>query len=82
MPTSLVAAPSGSENLEIHIEFTENIIDFLAEKGFDDIYGARPLRREIQRSVEDPLSEKILGGEFSKGSKIKCDFIDEKVVFM
>ena len=69
-------------NLEIHIEFTENIIDFLAEKGFDDIYGARPLRREIQRSVEDPLSEKILGGEFSKGSKIKCDFIDEKVVFM
>ena len=69
-------------NLEIYIEFSENIIDFLAEKGFDDIYGARPLRREIQRSVEDPLSEKILGGEFSKGSKIKCDFIDEKVVFM
>ena len=69
-------------NIEINIEFTEGVIDFLAEKGFDDIYGARPLRREIQRSVEDPLSEKILSGEFSKGSKIKCDFIGDKIVFM
>ena len=69
-------------NIEINIEFTEGVIDFLAEKGFDDIYGARPLRREIQRSVEDPLSEKILSGEFSKGSKIKCDFLGDKIVFM
>ena len=70
------------DNLDIQINFTENVVDFLAEKGFDDIYGARPLRREIQRSVEDPLSEKILGCEFSRGSKIKCDFLDGKIVFM
>ena len=69
------------ENIDIQIVFSDKVMDYLAEKGFDDIYGARPLRREIQKSIEDPLSEKILAGEFSKNSKIRCDISDGKIVF-
>jgi ATP-dependent Clp protease ATP-binding subunit ClpC len=48
-------------------------VDFLVKHGYDEAYGARPLRRAIQRYIEDPLSEKILLGEFSKGDEIEVD---------
>ena len=48
-------------------------IDFLVKHGFDQSYGARPLKRAIQRYIEDPLSEKILLAEFSRGDEIEVE---------
>ena len=47
--------------------------DFLVKHGYDESYGARPLKRAIQRYIEDPLSEKILLGEFSRGEELEVD---------
>ena len=52
-------------------------IAFLADRGFDAQYGARPLKRAIQRYVEDPLSERILAGEFGRGEEIEVDVAPE-----
>ena len=48
--------------------------------GFDDVYGARHLRRAIQSKVEDALSEKLLSGEIKAGDKIVCSFSDELII--
>jgi ATP-dependent Clp protease ATP-binding subunit ClpC len=63
------------------IEFSETVRDHLAHEGFDAVYGARPLRRAIQRLVENPLSKAILGGKFKKGSSIRVDLEKGSVVF-
>jgi ATP-dependent Clp protease ATP-binding subunit ClpC len=55
------------------LKLTATGTDFLAKHGYDEQYGARPLKRAIQRYIEDPLSEKILLGEFSKGDEIEVD---------
>jgi ATP-dependent Clp protease ATP-binding subunit ClpC len=62
---------------EITIRLTEPATDLLVRHGFDEHFGARPLKRAIQRYVEDPLSEKILLGEFSKGDEIEVDVAPE-----
>ena len=53
----------------------------LAEEGFEPSLGARPLRRVIQRTLEDPLSEAILVGEFQDGDTILCDYVEGKAQF-
>jgi ATP-dependent Clp protease ATP-binding subunit ClpA len=53
----------------------------MASKGFDPVFGARPIKRTIQRMIEDPLSMKILNGEFSEGDTIKMDVSDGTIVF-
>jgi ATP-dependent Clp protease ATP-binding subunit ClpC len=58
---------------ELTIRLSDPGSDFLVRHGFDEQYGARPLKRAIQRYVEDPLSEKILVGDFSKGDEIEID---------
>lgn len=58
----------------IAIELTKGAKGFLADKGFDPAFGARPLRRAIQKYVEDPLAEEILKGTFVNGSKVKVRF--------
>ncbi len=55
------------------LRLTPAAIDLLVEKGYDQNYGARPLKRAIQKYVEDPLSEKILLGDFSRGDEIEVD---------
>ena len=55
------------------VRLTPAATDFLAGKGFDQSYGARPLKRAIQKYVEDPLSEKILLGEFGRTEDIEVD---------
>jgi ATP-dependent Clp protease ATP-binding subunit ClpC len=55
------------------VKLTPAAIDFLVNKGYDENYGARPLKRAIQRYIEDPLSEKILLGEFGRGDEIEVD---------
>ena len=69
------------ENLNITLEFEESVKQALAQKGFDDVYGARPLRREIQSKIEDKLSEKILDGTIKNGDKAVCKFLDDEFIF-
>jgi len=59
------------------VRLTQAALDFLVEKGFDKNYGARPLRRSIQRYIEDPLSERILLGELGRGDEIEVDVAPE-----
>ncbi|MGA9407016.1 MAG: ATP-dependent Clp protease ATP-binding subunit [Bacteroidota bacterium] len=61
-------------SMNITIELNKQAKEFLVEKGFDPAFGARPLRRALQKYVEDPVSEEILKGKFSDGSKIKVKF--------
>jgi ATP-dependent Clp protease ATP-binding subunit ClpA len=63
------------------VEFSDGVKDFLAHEGFDPVYGARPLRRAIQRLVENPLSKKIIGGEFKKKSTIILELEKGEIVF-
>ncbi len=59
------------ENLGYKVEITKGAKDFLADKGFDQKFGARPLKRAIQKYVEDPLAEEILGSSRVEGSVIR-----------
>ena len=68
-------------NLNITARFTDAVIDKLSEKGFDDTYGARPLRRVIQNDIEDTLSEKILDGSVKNGDTVICDFENGEFTF-
>ncbi|MBQ1616078.1 MAG: ATP-dependent Clp protease ATP-binding subunit, partial [Ruminococcus sp.] len=67
--------------MNIEISFTDAAITAIADKGFDDAYGARPLRRAIQSEIEDTLSEYMLDGKVVSDSKVTCDFIDGKFDF-
>src|SRR5690242_3508673 len=58
---------------ELTLTLTDAATDFLVKQGYDEAYGARPLKRAIQRYIEDPLSEKILLGEFTRGDEIEVD---------
>ena len=58
---------------ELTIKLTESATELLVRNGYDEAYGARPLKRSIQKFIEDPLSEKILLGEFAKGDEIEAD---------
>ncbi len=69
------------KNLNITIEFTDSVLTTLAEKGFDAVYGARPLRREIQNRIEDALSEKILDSTIKNGNSVVCDFCENEFTF-
>tara|TARA_Y100000780_G_scaffold198936_1_gene190153 strand:- start:1201 stop:3648 length:2448 start_codon:yes stop_codon:yes gene_type:complete len=72
------------ERLEEHrvtIELTGAAKDWLADEGYDSQYGARPLRRAIQRHIENPLSKLILAQEFSEGSHIIADAGDDGLMF-
>jgi ATP-dependent Clp protease ATP-binding subunit ClpC len=60
-----------------HVELTEKAKDFLAEKGYDHQFGARPLHRAIQKYLEDPVAEEILKGEVEQGGTILADHEDK-----
>jgi len=68
---------------EITLKLSDGGTSFLVKHGSDEKYGARPLKRAIQKYIEDPLSEKILLGEFQKGDEIEIDVAadDEKLEF-
>ncbi|MFN3394249.1 MAG: ATP-dependent Clp protease ATP-binding subunit, partial [Candidatus Thermochlorobacter sp.] len=61
-------------DMGISIEFTKAAKDFLVTKGYDQQFGARPLRRALQKYVEDPMAEEILKGKFTEGSSIKIKY--------
>jgi ATP-dependent Clp protease ATP-binding subunit ClpB len=65
----------------IELSLGDQAITFLAEKGYDPIYGARPLKRVIQKYIENPLSMEILQGNILPGVKIRVDVADDSLVF-
>lgn len=66
------------EELNIKLKCTEEFVVHIAEKGFDEKYGARPLRRAIQNEVEDRMSEEILMGNIKSGDTVTVDYDTEK----
>jgi ATP-dependent Clp protease ATP-binding subunit ClpB len=69
------------EERKIKLELTENAKAIIAKEGFDAAYGARPIRRTIQKLVLDPLAQKVLTGEFKEGDTVVVDANDGKIVF-
>jgi ATP-dependent Clp protease ATP-binding subunit ClpC len=65
----------------ISIHLTASAKEFLINKGFDPIYGARPLKRALQKYLEDPLAEEILKGSFKEGDKIAISARNGQIVF-
>jgi ATP-dependent Clp protease ATP-binding subunit ClpA len=68
---------------KIYLKATQKVKEFLAEKGYDPHYGARPLKRTIQRYIQDPLSLQILEGIIKEGDKLETnlDGKNEKIIF-
>lgn len=64
------------EAMKITVSFTSAAVEAIADKGFDEVYGARPIRREIQARIEDKLSEMILSGEVEKDDAYVCSYKD------
>ena len=69
------------DKMNIKISFTDNAVSEIADKGFDENYGARPIRRAIQNEIEDPLSEQMLEGKVKDGAVVTCDFADGQFTF-
>ncbi len=70
------------EEMDIKLSVTEEALDWLAQLGYDPIYGARPLKRVIQKRILNELSKEILAGKISKDAQIKLDVFDGKFVFL
>lgn len=68
------------QKIGIEATFDDSVKEKMAEAGFDDVYGARPLRRAIQTKIEDALSEKLLSGEIKSGDKILCKYEEELTI--
>jgi ATP-dependent Clp protease ATP-binding subunit ClpB len=66
---------------KITLDLSDNAKSLIAKEGFDPVYGARPIKRTIQRLIIDPLAQKVLSGEFKEGDTVFVDAQDGKVVF-
>jgi ATP-dependent Clp protease ATP-binding subunit ClpA len=66
---------------KVSLEYSEAVRSWLAEKGYDPLYGARPLARVLQTEIKDIMSEEILFGKLIKGGKVKIDIEDQKPTF-
>lgn len=82
---SIVDLMLGSVNQQliekgISLKVTEEAKDLLGEKGYDEVFGARPLRRVIQNMIEDKLSEDLLRGKFQAGDTITVDVEEGEIV--
>ncbi len=65
----------------IHLHYNDKVVKYLATEGYDANYGARPLRRTIQRSVEDALSEEIIAGRIALGDSVRLNIRKGKIAF-
>ena len=68
------------KNKNIIVEFTYKLVEHISKVGFDQVYGARPLKRAIQNNIEDMLAEQILDGKINTGDSITVDVENEKIV--
>ena len=69
-----------TEQYEIKLSIADAAMDALINMGFDEVFGARPLKRTIQKNIENLLAAKILGGELQPGSSVKVDYLDKHFV--
>ncbi len=77
----LVGLTEKMKDMEINMEFDDSAVTAISDAGFDDVYGARPLRRAIQNKLEDKISEGILEGTITKGKDYVCSYADDKYTF-
>lgn len=66
----------------IELELTDAALEKIAEEGYDPQYGARPLRRALQKHVEDRLSEELLKGTISTGQSVVIDYVDNEFIVL
>ncbi|MGK7942709.1 MAG: ATP-dependent chaperone ClpB [Crocosphaera sp.] len=69
------------EDQKMSLKLAESALDFVADIGYDPVYGARPLKRAVQRYLETPIAKSILKGEFKAGDTIFVDVEDERLIF-
>jgi ATP-dependent Clp protease ATP-binding subunit ClpB len=69
------------EKQDIHLSFTEEAIDWLSQLGYDPQYGARPIKRLLQKKIVNELSKELLKGKFDKGQKIVIDLFEKEIIF-
>ncbi len=67
--------------MDIHIDFTDAVAEKIADAGFDEIYGARPLKRAVRTNIEDRLSELLLEEKIKAGASYTCDFRNDDFIF-
>ena len=68
-------------DLELKLSLSDQAIALIVDRGYDPVFGARPLKRTIQQLLENPLSQKILAGEFLPGSTINADVVNNEIAF-
>jgi len=68
--------------MEYALDVSDAALAELAKVGFDPVYGARPLKRAIQRLLENPLALRLLEGEFAEGDTVRVDAADGELVYM
>lgn len=68
------------EKKNIKVDVSDDVIKYISKVGFDDTYGARPLRRAIQSKIEDKFAEEMLDGNIKEDSNVKIDLNDDKIV--
>ncbi|CUH91966.1 ATP-dependent Clp protease ATP-binding subunit [Herbinix luporum] len=73
-------AKRSKAQMNISLEASKEALEYLAETGYDEKFGARPLRRAIQTNVEDKLAEAILAGNVKEGDQVKIDYLDNEIV--
>jgi ATP-dependent Clp protease ATP-binding subunit ClpB len=66
---------------KLNLAISDAAIDFIADSGYDPVYGARPLKRAIQRLLENPIATQILETPFPPGSTVTVDLVEQKLVF-
>jgi len=76
----LTIVKSRMEGLGLHLDITQEALEKLAEAGFDPVYGARPLRRTVQSTVEDAVAEAMLSGDLKEGDTAEAVVEDGEVV--
>ena len=69
------------EKVGVGLIITDEALDFIAQTGFDPVYGARPLKRAIQSEIENPLAKKLLAGDYPPNSTVKISVVDNQMVF-
>ncbi|MCA9190846.1 MAG: ATP-dependent chaperone ClpB [Planctomycetales bacterium] len=67
---------------QIHVEFTSAVIDHIASEGYDPAFGARPLKRVVQRELQNPLAIELLKGNIAEGGLLKVDMVGDQVTFV
>ena len=70
------------EQMDIHLNVTNSAVDYIAEAGFDAIYGARPLRRAIQSKIEDRLANELLEGKIRRGDIVQVQYRNKEIRFI